>query len=381
MAEQSSRACLLCLIGLPGAGKTTFVRRFKEKKQEEGDVNVIHVCYDDLVPLDEQARLKDEPGQWKEIRSKINQAVEHNIEQLLNSHKNPSEQNAACEQNNEKKDGSTSLSGDKEKESNLCQSSDITDRCDAVQENKFIDQIRALMPSYDCADTEANTNADTNKRTLIVIDDNNYLSSMRYEFYQIARKHSLGFAQLYLHASLQTATELNSGRGVSEVPSCVIERMNENLEPPNPLKNSWEKFSFSVPVSSNTEFNFELVDTVVNTALQYPERPLEDHAEEKDRDRVVCSANLVHQADNHLRSIVNKRMFELKDQNLDKHEMKSSATKFYSIKQEVLEDLKTGFTKLDRSLVESVQTRESGSGDQLLAAVTDLFNEKLNLTQ
>ena len=32
MAEQSSRACLLCLIGLPGAGKTTFVRRFKEQR-------------------------------------------------------------------------------------------------------------------------------------------------------------------------------------------------------------------------------------------------------------------------------------------------------------------------------------------------------------
>jgi len=370
MADQPSKVCLLCLIGLPGAGKTTFVRRLKEKKQTEGDLNVIHVCYDDLVPLDEQSRLKDVPGQWKEIRSKINQAVEHNIAKLLNSYNNLGEQSAACDENMVKKEGTTSLSGDREKES---KSSDTTDECDALQENKFIAQIRQLMPGYDCVDA--------NKRTLIVIDDNNYLSSMRYEFYQIARKHSLGFCQLYLQASLQTATEFNSQRGVSEVPSCVIERMNENLEPPNPLKNSWEKFSFSLPVSSNAEFNFELVDTVVNTALQYPERPLEDHTEEKDRDRVVCSANLVHQADNHLRSIVNKRMFELKEQNLDKHEMKSSATKFYSIKQEVLEDLKTGFTKLDRSLVESVQARESGSADQLLGAVTNLFNEKLNLNQ
>ena len=75
-----------------------------------------------------------------------------------------------------KKEGTTSLSGDREKESKLSQSSDTTDECDALQENKFVDQIRQLMPGLNCADA--------NKRTLIVIDDNNYLSSMRYEFYQ-----------------------------------------------------------------------------------------------------------------------------------------------------------------------------------------------------
>ena len=75
-----------------------------------------------------------------------------------------------------KKEGTTSLFCDKEKEVNLSQFSDTTDKCDAVQENKFIDQIGQLMPGYDCANA--------NERTLIVIDDNNYLSSMRYEFYQ-----------------------------------------------------------------------------------------------------------------------------------------------------------------------------------------------------
>jgi hypothetical protein len=38
-----------------------------------------------------------------------------------------------------------------------------------------------------------------------------------------------------------------------------------------------------------------LVDSIVELAFSSPESPVEDKAEEKDRDRVACSASLVHQ--------------------------------------------------------------------------------------
>ena len=38
-----------------------------------------------------------------------------------------------------------------------------------------------------------------------------------------------------------------------------------------------------------------MVESVVETALRYPEIPLQDDSEEKEKDRIACSANLVHQ--------------------------------------------------------------------------------------
>ena len=85
-------------------------------------------------------------------------------------------------------------------------------------------------------------------RILIVIDDNNTLSSMRYQYYQIARKYSLGFSTLHFNAEISTALRLNEQRTDDKVPESVITNMFNNLEPPNPLKNNWEKFSFTVQV-------------------------------------------------------------------------------------------------------------------------------------
>ena len=39
----------------------------------------------------------------------------------------------------------------------------------------------------------------------------------------------------------------------------------------------------------------DMINNVVLTAFKHPEIPLEDRSEEKDKDRVLCSANLVHQ--------------------------------------------------------------------------------------
>ena len=43
----------------------------------------------------------------------------------------------------------------------------------------------------------------------------------------------------------------------------------------------------------------EMVESVVKTALRYPEIPLQDDSEEKEKDRIACSANLVHQVNFH----------------------------------------------------------------------------------
>ena len=72
-------------------------------------------------------------------------------------------------------------------------------------------------------------------------------------------------------------------------------------------------------------------------------------------------------------------MKTLKDRKTDGATMKQKSTEYYSAKQEVVEDLKTGFTKLDRDLVDQVNSRNNDSSDKLFLVVQDLFNEKLKL--
>ena len=72
-------------------------------------------------------------------------------------------------------------------------------------------------------------------------------------------------------------------------------------------------------------------------------------------------------------------MKTLKDTKTDGATMKQKSTEYYSAKQEVLEDLKTGFTQLDRDLVEQVNARNNDSAEKLLSVVQELFNEKLKL--
>ena len=59
--------------------------------------------------------------------------------------------------------------------------------------------------------------------------------------------------------------------------------------------------------------------------------------------------------------------------------MNVKSKSIYSIKTEVLEDLKTGWTKLDKDLVRSVENRDSESGVRLEKEMEELFESKLQL--
>ena len=83
-ANQSD-ICIVVLLGLPAAGKTTFSQQFVSNFSQI-NYNVIHICYDDFVDLKEQAKCAESSGNdeqesnWKEKRKEVSQAVEHFIE-------------------------------------------------------------------------------------------------------------------------------------------------------------------------------------------------------------------------------------------------------------------------------------------------------------
>ena len=82
---EKSQTCIVVLIGLPGAGKTTFCQKFvsnfsKPDSDSKVGFNVVHVCYDAFVDLEEQAKLaenvEDGSTKWKEKRKEISEGVE-----------------------------------------------------------------------------------------------------------------------------------------------------------------------------------------------------------------------------------------------------------------------------------------------------------------
>ena len=120
--------------------------------------------------------------------------------------------------------------------------------------------------------------------TVILIDDNNYSQSMRYEYYQLARKYSVGFQQLYIQFYSQS-------------------RHNNDIED-----------------------SFDLIHTVIEAATNNPAQEIVPNVseEEREKDRVACDASVIYQADNCLRSFVNKRMFAMKQSGLGKDEMNAA---------------------------------------------------------
>jgi len=325
---EESKICLVLLVGLPGAGKTLFSDLYS-KFLASKTIFYIKVCYDKLIPLEAQAKMKEEEGSWKAERSKIVDAVT----EIIKIRK---------------------------------ESEDLTDI-----ENPYVDKI------INSDDVQT-----ASERTVILIDDNNYLPSMRYEYYQLARTFRLGFAQIYFDTDLVLSKKLNSMReSKDQVPEEVIAKMSAKLEPPKPFTNKWEAFSFTLPVQEGVDHNLDLVDSIVEAATNNPVTPVETVSEEdREKDRVACSASLVHQADKCLRGLVNKKMGELRSQGLSKEDMRGASHNIYNVKGEVLEDLKTGLTKLERELVDSVQRREDGSGDRLAVEIEQLFNLKLKVS-
>ena len=327
--EVESSICIVPMIGLPASGKTFFSSKLKSYLEKK-NVSCLSVCYDELVPLAVQKELRLEPGRWKREREMILGAVD-----LI-------------------------LSGGEGEEEG--------------ENNKYFNQLKTPLLA--------------GRGMVILIDDNNYLQSMRYEYYQLARKHRTGFAQLYFSCDSETAVRRNSERPEEErVPSQVILTMAEKLEPPNPLANKWECFSFSLAgseeASSSPSHNLDLVETVIQTACRSPVRgEVEGEGaseEERQQDRLVCSASIVHQADKHLRALVNKKMISMKHSGFSKEDMNLRSKSIYSIKTEVLEDLKTGWTKLDKSLIASVEKREPDSGSKLEKEMEELFDNKLKI--
>jgi len=150
--------------------------------------------------------------------------------------------------------------------------------------------------------------------SLIVMDDNFHLRSMRKTIYRVCQDHVLQgktiyFGVAFIDTPVEMCLERNSNRATkSLVADGIIEKMNTTLEPPDPAKATWD--SSFVRVSGGDINDLKIVNDWLgalcnSTApLQPPTVVAEVDAEELERERQATRESRVQQYDQLLRKWV-----------------------------------------------------------------------------
>ena len=308
-------AAIVVLIGLPAAGKSTFAKLLSDKLNgnEYKDIKTVLVTYDELIPLENQKKYAENHSE-KEWKIQ-RQSISKNVDKMLSG--------------------------------------------EEVQCFK--------IPKID-------RNMD---KIVFIIDDNNYYGSMRYEYFQIARKYEVGFCQFHLDITVDEAKKNNQSRSENQrIPDNVIDSMASKLEIPLPTKNNWEKFSIQI-FAQNFENSLDLCINMILMTLSNPVQPIEDITENKVESRAKCNASVIHQADKLLRKTVNSKIKQFQKNEMSKDDLKVKAKELNAIKDEVLEDLKSGFTKMPEDVVIAVTDGKKDGVFKLESVVQELFELKI----
>ena len=190
--QEECKEVVVVLLGLPASGKSTLCRQLKERAVGRGET-VLTVDYDALIPLARQAKMVEEEGAWKREREAIGEAVTCLLQQM--------------------------------------HSSEVSDTS-----MPYLSQLK-----------ESCLTLGKEAKVTVLVDDNNYLSSMRKPWHRLARERSAGFCQIFVQTSSEQAKARNAMREAEErVPASVIDSMADRLEPPRPLVQAWEELSFTV---------------------------------------------------------------------------------------------------------------------------------------
>ncbi|KAK3877231.1 hypothetical protein Pcinc_018031 [Petrolisthes cinctipes] len=319
-------------------------------------IQPIHICYDDLIPLSEQekfAQIKQGDlnpsghGDWKSAR----QNVYTNIDKLLGCLVSGDDvlYNTLLDSSFMKLD-STSISS-KSTFINICNKTISTNTalepCSINQDNISITSNNSSIP-FISNNTQASFNngcIPTNivpvsstiasqpvpvrkakPLLVLLLDDNFYYRSMRYETFKLARKHGTGFCQVYVECSTDVALTHNMQR-LSRVPEEVVRAMAEKLQPPRPDQHAWESPTYVVQseigpggeagprAKIKSEFGMEILSKVwemIDQCSLLPVLPVEDNSTEVAESRIQCSQSVAHQADLKLRALVGSLIQEFR---------------------------------------------------------------------
>lgn len=115
--------------------------------------------------------------------------------------------------------------------------------------------------------------------------------------------------------------------------------MERKIEKPNPEKNTWEENSLILDSSGGGIVDDTRINDLLSRALENPVQPPDDDNEERERDREICSASLIHQADQSLRRLISETMQTVKGSAANQ-DIKRIAQELQCVKSKALEQLR-----------------------------------------
>eukprot|EP01122_Echinamoeba_exundans_P005238 TRINITY_DN15402_c0_g1_i1.p1 TRINITY_DN15402_c0_g1~~TRINITY_DN15402_c0_g1_i1.p1 ORF type:complete len:313 (-),score=36.88 TRINITY_DN15402_c0_g1_i1:63-974(-) len=209
------------------------------------------------------------------------------------------------------------------------------DAFDAILWHKS--RVKALAEASSFVSTAANVSSE--EPVLLIIDDNMFYRSMRLPFYKLARKHQIGYIQLYLDIPIDICIKRDAQRSEQVLESTIL-RMQERLETPDASKHEWESNSLSLDVQELESHTTEALLGRIFTSFAHLPPPLCDAASDEmerqnSRERNVKSFG--HQLDLQLRKIVSQAL----SSDLSQAIKKRLGPQIHKVKQQFLDDAMT----------------------------------------
>uniref|UniRef100_A0A673FQK6 L-seryl-tRNA(Sec) kinase-like n=1 Tax=Sinocyclocheilus rhinocerous TaxID=307959 RepID=A0A673FQK6_9TELE len=173
---------------------------------------------------------------------------------------------------------------------------------------------------------------------VVLLDDNFYYQSMRYQIQQLARKYGVGFCQVFLQCPLHVCLQRNRCRS-QPVPDDVLLQMCERMEPPNEIRNPWEQQSLTLDSTDGiADGHVQKLMDLLASALENPLSPVQDESLQKEADRRICASSVLHQADQTCRRLVSQALTSARQASPDV--LKALAKALNELKTVFLQELK-----------------------------------------
>ncbi|XP_046709124.1 L-seryl-tRNA(Sec) kinase isoform X2 [Silurus meridionalis] len=345
---ESVRVCVCVLCGLPAVGKSTLTHLLCDHLHTLGWRTFL-ISYDELIPEqafllhtprtgddDDDEEEEDKEAGWKQYRQAVLECVEVFLQEL----------NADMPH--------THTGGGEVGTGSVCV--------------RFKEAMKKQQILPTLQDTHSRA-----QRLVLLLDDNFYYQSMRYRVYQLARRRSVGFCEVYLHCPLEVCLHRNRVRG-QLLPDDVITEMSNRMEPPNPEKNQWERNSVTVDnTHSVTHTQLQEMLQVISSAIEYPLNPVQDDSEQKEADRQRCACSVLHQVDQVCRRLVSQVMLTARGCRLSAEKMKMLARDLSEEKSGFLQELRAQVLQL-------LAQDECVCVERVVTMATDTFTRRTHVT-
>ncbi|GAU93577.1 hypothetical protein RvY_05500 [Ramazzottius varieornatus] len=288
--SEKSSIVLVVMSGLPGAGKSTFANTLQAAfKVKYPDTVVFLVEYDALVK-------QIIPSEWKRQRLEVLDAVSHLVLTI--------------------RSGSSGREAESDKES--------------LGEHILRFNAQALR------------SASRSSKIVVILDDNMYYRSMRYQVFQRAIQLRAGYCQIHIAVALGTAVRQNLLR-TCPVPEEVIARMAAAFEEPNPTRYIFEQYSLVLDTVTSTSVDKAMV--LVFRAMEDPPRNVDNDeaawvAEERSKAQELNRTNLLHRADSILRLLVQTLCSLAKSQEDVNDDLRRVSSRAVGCRKKILQQLR-----------------------------------------